>query len=89
MLTPEKRVKGQMDKIKQRDKTANDLFSTAVFKVKQPIESLFNWLTEKRSSKSVRSEINKRIDDVYIWQFSCNLHFHYFQSIIGINNKKV
>jgi hypothetical protein len=58
MLTPVKGVKGQSEAIKQRDKAANDLFSTAVSTIRQPIESLFNWLIEKtdiqRASK-VRS----------------------------------
>jgi hypothetical protein len=58
MLTPVKAVKGQDEALKQRDKAANDLFSTAVSKVRQPIEALFNWLIEKtdiqRASK-VRS----------------------------------
>jgi len=58
MLTPVKAIKGQEEFLKQRDKAANDLFSTAVSKVRQPIESLFNWLIEKtdiqRASK-VRS----------------------------------
>jgi hypothetical protein len=58
MLTPVKGIKGQDESLKQRDKAANDLFSTAVSKVRQPIESLFNWLIEKtdiqRASK-VRS----------------------------------
>ena len=58
ILTPVKGVKGQSEVIKQRDKAANDLFSTAVSTVRQPIESLFNWLIEKtdiqRASK-VRS----------------------------------
>jgi Transposase DDE domain len=58
MLTPVKAIKGQPDVIRQRDKAANDLFSTAVSTVRQPIESLFNWLIEKtdiqRASK-VRS----------------------------------
>jgi hypothetical protein len=47
MLTPVKGIKGQTQEIKQRDKAFNDLFSTAVSKVRQPIESFFNWLNEK------------------------------------------
>ena len=47
MLTPVKSVKGQHESLKQRDKAANDLFSVAVSRVRQPIESLFNWLIEK------------------------------------------
>lgn len=58
MLTPVKGIKNQSVWEKQFDKAANDLFSTAVSKVRQPIESLFNWLIEKtdfqRASK-VRS----------------------------------
>lgn len=58
MLTPVKGIKNQSDWEKQFDKAANDLFSTAVSKVRQPIESLFNWFIEhtdfQRASK-VRS----------------------------------
>jgi hypothetical protein len=46
MLTPVKAIKGQSDQQKQTDKAYNDLFSTAVSKVRQPIESFFNWLEE-------------------------------------------
>ena len=44
MLTPVKAVKGQDEQTRMRDKAANELFSTAVSKVRQPIESLFNIL---------------------------------------------
>ena len=58
MLTPVKGVKGQPEIIKQWDRAANDLFSRAVSKIRQPIEGLFGWLIEKtdiqRASK-VRS----------------------------------
>jgi len=58
MLTPIKEVKGMPENLKQRDNAYNDLFSTAVSRIRQPIESLFNWLIEKtdiqRASK-VRS----------------------------------
>ena len=58
MLTPIKGVKGMSDENKQFNKAADDLFSTAVSRVRQPIESLFNWLIEitdiQRASK-VRS----------------------------------
>jgi hypothetical protein len=58
MLTPVKGVKGQPDVIKQRNKAANDLFSTAVSTIRQPIESLFNWLivkTDIQRASKVRS----------------------------------
>jgi hypothetical protein len=58
MLTPVKAVKGQHELTKQRNKAADDLFSKAVSTIRQPIESLFNWLIAKtdiqRASK-VRS----------------------------------
>lgn len=47
MLTPIKDVKDQPEMIKQRDKAFNDLFSSAVSKIRQPIEAFFNWLNEK------------------------------------------
>ena len=58
MYTPVKGVKGMPDIIKQRLKAADDLFSTAVSRIRQPIEAIFNWLIQKvdiqRASK-VRS----------------------------------
>ncbi len=58
MLTPVKGVKNQSQWEKYFNKAADDLFSEAVSKVRQPIESFFNWLIEKtdfqRASK-VRS----------------------------------
>ncbi len=47
MLTPVKAIKGQCEELKQRNRAFNDLFSTAVSKVRQPIESFLNWLNEK------------------------------------------
>lgn len=58
MLTPVKGVKGLPDVIRQRDKAADDLFSKAVSTVRQPIESLFNWLivnTDIQRASKVRS----------------------------------
>lgn len=46
MLTPVKAIKGQSEQEKQRNKAYNNLFSSAVSKVRQPIESFFNWLNE-------------------------------------------
>lgn len=58
MLTPAKCIKGLPDILKKFDKAANDLYSRAVSKIRQPIESFFNWLIEntdiQRASK-VRS----------------------------------
>ena len=58
MLTPVKAVKGQSEMEKQWNKAADDLFSRAVSKVRQPIEGLFNWLIEKtdfQKASKVRS----------------------------------
>ena len=58
MFTPVKAIKGTCDRMRQFDRAANDLYSKAVSTIRQPIESLFNWLIEKtdiqRASK-VRS----------------------------------
>lgn len=59
MLTPVKAVKGMEDQQKQRNKAADDLFSTAVSRIRQPIESLFNWLIKKtgiQMASTVRSK---------------------------------
>ena len=47
VLTPHKEIKGEHEVLKQREKAAERLFSQAVSKVRQPIESFFNWLNEK------------------------------------------
>ncbi len=47
MFTPVKGVKGMPEISQMQNKAADDLYSTAVSKVRQPIESLFNWLIEK------------------------------------------
>ena len=47
LFTPVKAIKEESPKIAKREKAARDLFSTAVSKVRQSIESLFNWLNEK------------------------------------------
>ncbi|MCP4438171.1 MAG: transposase [Aureispira sp.] len=46
LITPIKYKKGQPLEDKQRHKTADDLYSRAVSKTRQPIESFFNWLIE-------------------------------------------
>lgn len=58
MLTPVKEVKGMSDEIRRRIKAADDLFSTAVSRIRRPIEALFNWLIEKadiQKASKVRS----------------------------------
>ena len=58
LLTPIKYKKGQPIEDKQRHRAADDLYSTAVSKIRQPIESLFNWLidhTDIQRATKVRS----------------------------------
>jgi hypothetical protein len=58
IYTPVKLVKGETQITRQFKHAADKLFSTAVSRIRQPIESLFNWIIEKtdiqRASK-VRS----------------------------------
>jgi hypothetical protein len=75
MITPVKGIKGQCQEIENRDKAANDLFSTAVSRVRQPIEALFNWLIQKtdiqraskvRSTKGLLIHIFGKIASAFI-----------------------
>lgn len=59
-MTPVKGIKGQCQEIKNSDKAANDLFSTAVSRDKQPIESLFNWLI----ASPVRAKLSGQKTDI-------------------------
>ena len=63
------------DATKQRIKAANDLFSTAVSKVRQPVEAIFNWLIEKtdiqraskvRSTKGLMLHVVGRLTAAFI-----------------------
>ena len=59
LLTPIKDKKGWEAILKQRDMAFNELFNKAVSSVRQPIESLFNWineLTQIQNASKVRSE---------------------------------
>ena len=76
MMTPVKAVKNQSQTITHREKAANDLYSTAVSRIRQPIEALFNWLIEKtdiqrgskvRSTKGLIVHIFGRIAAAYIF----------------------
>lgn len=76
MLTPIKGIKGQSDWEKNFDKAANRLYSQAVSSVRQPIESLFNWLIEKtdfqkaskvRSTKGLMVHVFGKIAAAFIY----------------------
>jgi len=75
MLTPVKAVKGMSDVLKKFDRAANDLYSRAVSKVRQPIEALFAWLIEKsdiqkaskvRSTKGLNLHVYGRLVAAFI-----------------------
>lgn len=58
LLVPLKDKKGWEAIFKQREQAFSDLFNTAVATVRQPIESLFNWineLTQIQNASKVRS----------------------------------
>ena len=58
LLTPLKDKKGWEAIFKQREQAFNDLFNKAVATLRQPIESLFNWLNERtqiQNASKVRS----------------------------------
>ncbi|RLD55807.1 MAG: transposase [Bacteroidetes bacterium] len=65
ILTPIKATKGMPGAVKQRNKAADDLFSTAVSKVRQPIEALFN--SKVRSTKGLLVHVFGRIAAAYIF----------------------
>jgi hypothetical protein len=59
LLTPVKKIKGTPLVLEQFDKAANDLFSTAVATIRQPVESFYNWIQQKTNihiASKVRSE---------------------------------
>ncbi len=75
MMTPIKAIKGQCQEIKNRDKAANDLFSTAVSRVRQPIEAFFSWRIQRtdiqrtskvRSAKGLLIHIFGKIASAFI-----------------------
>jgi len=79
MLTPVKGIKGQDAELKHRDKAANDLFSAAVSRIRQPIEALFNWLIEKTDIQRVsKVRSTKGLIGICLWTISRSLHFPYF-----------
>jgi len=83
ILTPVKAVKNQAQVLTQRDKAANDLYSRAVSAIRQPIESLFNWIIEKtdiqraskvRSTRGLLVHVFGRIAAGFIFLIF-NLHY--------------
>jgi len=76
ILVPVKAVQNQPDTLRQFDKASNELYSRAVSRIRQPIESLFNWIIEKtdiqraskvRSTKGLLVHIFGRIAAAFIF----------------------
>ncbi len=58
LRTPFKAIKNENPMITQREKAFRDFYSSSVSRIRQPIESLFNWLIEKtqiQRAQKVRS----------------------------------
>lgn len=75
MYTPVKETKGKTKCLKKRDRAFNDLFSSAVSKIREPIESFFSWLIQKteiqrafrvRSTKGLIVHILGRLTAAFI-----------------------
>lgn len=60
LLTPIKLVKGDSIQVRQFNKAADGLFSTAVSTVRQPIESFFNWLIQKTNIQNASKVRNTK-----------------------------
>ena len=75
MLTPVKYARGVTDGIKKFNRAADDLYSRAVSKIRQPIEGLFSWLIQKadiqnasrvRSTKGLNLHIYGRLAAAFL-----------------------
>jgi len=66
-----KGVKNQSEQVKQWNKAAADLFSTAVSTIRQPIKSLFNWLIEITDIQRASKVLNRRTFYSCFWKNRC------------------
>ena len=62
LITPIKKKKGQL-RLNSRDR----MYSTAVSKIRQPIESLFNWIQEKTNIQNASKVRSLKGLNVHIW----------------------
>jgi len=75
MFTPIRETQGKPERLKHFDRAYKDLFSRAVSKIRQPIESFFNWINEKtqiqnasrvRSTKGLISHVFGRLTACFL-----------------------
>ena len=55
LISPIKAVKGATDEEKQRNRAADDFYSSAASPVTEPVEAFFNWLNETTNIQRVTS----------------------------------
>ena len=58
LLTPIKNKKGMSPILKQKEQAFTDLFNKAVSTIRQPIESLFNWINELTQIQNASQQMN-------------------------------
>ncbi|MFT7483740.1 MAG: hypothetical protein ACI8WW_002681 [Oceanospirillaceae bacterium] len=66
IYTPVELTKGQSQSERQFNKAGDGLFSTAVPRARQPIESLLHWIKKSRPAKRRKGQGNKRFDGSYL-----------------------
>ena len=62
LVTPVKKKKNQI-----RLESADRMYSTAVSKIRQPIESLFNWIQEKTNIQNASKVRSLKGLNIHIW----------------------
>ena len=77
IYTPIKLIKGQTQTERQFKKAADGLYSTAVSKVRQPVESLFNWINEKTELQNASKIRAMDASMIHIFGALATALFHY------------
>ena len=77
IYTPIKLIKGQTEMERQFKKAADSLFSTAVSSVRQPVESLFNWINQKTGLQNASKVRNMNALMLHIFGALATALFHY------------
>lgn len=67
ILTPVKAVKGMPEILRKFDKAANNLYSRAVSRIRQPIEALFSWLIEKSDIQKASKVKSTKVLNLHVY----------------------